>query len=118
TNRENFGVRIFIENRKPNLYLQRNAIAHSAFLALLLIVLMFQSNRLSAVLAELWPNEVESAAFMTECLACCERIHLYTRAARFTVGSQIVQAFQPAALTLPVTDLILDEIEGRGTAEV
>src|SRR5205823_14790503 len=45
-------VGIFIENREANLHLQRHAVTHAAFLAFLLIMLVLQTNRLSAVRAQ------------------------------------------------------------------
>ena len=45
-------VGIFIENREANLHLQRHAVTHAALLAFLLIMLVLQTNRLSAVRAQ------------------------------------------------------------------
>src|SRR5678816_4886577 len=63
--RQDFRVRILVEDSEPDFYLQRNAVAHAAFLALLLVVLVLQTDRLAAVFAKLWTNEVERAAAMT-----------------------------------------------------
>src|SRR5262249_728764 len=83
--RQDFGVRIFVENSEPDLDLQRNAVAHAAFLALLLIVFVFQTDRLAAVFAKLRANKVERAATMTKRVARGQRVHLDRSAAVFTV---------------------------------
>src|SRR6185436_17608274 len=118
TNRERFGVRIFIVNSQPDFNFKGNAITHSAFLTLLLIMLMLQPDRLTAVFAKLRPHRVEGAALVTERLAGRQRVYLDRRAAMFAVGPEIVQTFQPSALALPITDLIFDEIESSGTAKI
>src|SRR5690349_6976403 len=83
--RQHFRVRILIEDSEPDLYLERNAVAHAAFLTFLLVVFVFQTDRLAAVFAELRANEVERAAAMTKRVARSQRIHLDRRAAVLTV---------------------------------
>ena len=46
-------IRIFVEDRQPNLDLQRHAIAHAALLTLLLIVFVLEADRLTAIRAQL-----------------------------------------------------------------
>src|SRR5690606_11962220 len=45
--RRNARVGVFVENRQADLYLQRNAVGNAAFLAFLLVVLVFQADRLA-----------------------------------------------------------------------
>src|SRR5688572_4284997 len=66
TNRQCFRFRILVINRQTDLYFERNAIAHAAFLTLLLIVFVFQSNGLAAVFTELWADGVERSALVAE----------------------------------------------------
>src|SRR5204863_5757255 len=102
--------RIFVVNRQPDLHLERHAVAHAALLTFLLIVLVLKTYGFAAVLAKLWSHVIESAAFMAEGFACGERIHLNSRTACFAVRSQVIEPFEPAALALPVSNLILDKI--------
>ncbi len=113
-----FGFRILVVNRQADLDLERHAVAHAAFLAFLLIVLVLQADRLAAVLAKLRTHGIEGAALVTERFAGSERIDLDRRAAVLTVRAQVVETFEAAALTLPVADLILDEVERRGLAKI
>jgi hypothetical protein len=83
--RQHFSIRIFVEDSEPDLYLERNAVAHAAFLTFLLVVFVFQTDRLAAVFAKLWANEVECAAAMTKRVPRSQRVHLDRRAAVFTV---------------------------------
>ena len=115
---EHFGVRILVVDSQADLHLERNAVAHAAFLTLLLIVFVLQADRLAAVFAKLRANGVERAALVTKRFAGRQRIDLDRRAAVLTVRAKIVQTFEPSALTLPVADLILDKIERGGAAKV
>src|SRR5215207_2771925 len=116
--RQNLSVRILVEHSEPDFYLERHAVAHAALLALLLVVLMLQADRLAAVFAKLRSNKVECAAAMTKRFARCQWIHLNGRTAVLAVRSQVVQAFETSTFTLPVTDLIFDKIESGGAAKV
>jgi hypothetical protein len=93
-------------------------VTHAAFLALLLIVFVLQADWLAAVFAKLRAHKVERAAAMTERFARCERVHLDRGAALFTIRAQVVKTFETSAFALPVTNLVLDEVEGGGAAEV
>jgi hypothetical protein len=48
----------------------------------------------------------------------CQRIDLDGGTAVLTISAQVVQSLEPSAFALPVTDLILDEIERRSAAEI
>src|SRR4029079_4425529 len=72
-NRKHFRVRILIKDSEPDLYLERNAVAHARFLTLLLVVFMFQTDGLAAVLAKLRADKIERAATMTKRFAGSQR---------------------------------------------
>ena len=110
--------RILVIDRQPDLDLERHAVRHSAFLTLLLVMLVLQANRLTAVVAEIRAYGVERAAIVTEHFGRIERIDLDLRATVLTISSQVFEAFEVSALTLPVTDLILNIFEGRRFAKI
>jgi hypothetical protein len=53
TNRERFGFGILVVDGQADFHLQGYAVTHPAFLTLLLIVLMLQPDRLTAVFTKL-----------------------------------------------------------------
>ena len=110
--------RILVIDRQPDLDLERHAVRHSAFLTFLLIMLVLQADRLTAVVAEIRAYGVERAAIVTEHFGRIERIDLDLRATVLTISSQVFEAFEVSALTLPVTDLILNIFEGRRFAKI
>ena len=59
-------LRILVVNSQPDLDLQRNAVAHAALLALLLIVFVLQADRLAAVFADVDDVELKVPHCMTE----------------------------------------------------
>src|SRR6185369_3740092 len=81
TNRERFGFRILVVNSQADLYLQGNAVTHPPFLTLLLIVLMLQTDWLTAVFTKLRAHRVEGAALVTKSFTCRQRIDLDGRTA-------------------------------------
>ncbi len=115
---ETFGLRVLVVNRQADLDLERNAVRHSAFLTLLLIVLMLQADRLTAVVAEIRPNGVESSAVVTKHFGRIERIDLYLGRQFLQFARRCSRPFEISALTLPVTDLILDVFERRRLAKI
>src|SRR6185369_6208416 len=82
------------------------------------VVFMFQTDGLAAVLAKLRADKIERAATMTKRFAVSQRVHLDRRTAVLTVRAKIVQTFEASAFALPVTDLVLDEVERGSAAEV
>ena len=117
-NRFDVCIRVFVVNGQPNLDFKWHAVAHAALLTLLLVVFVLKANRLAAIWAKLRPHRVESAANVTERFSRTQRIDFDTGAAVLARGAQILQPFEVAALALPITDLILDEIQGRRFAEI
>ena len=112
------GLRVFVVNRQANFDLERHAVGHAALLALLLVVLVLESDGFAAVVAQRRAHGVERAAVVAQRLARCERVNLDERAATLTVGAQVAQTFKASALALPVADVELDKIEFGGLAEV
>ena len=111
-------VSVLVVDRQADLDLERNAVRHAAFLALLLIVLVLQTDRLAAVVAEIRANGVERAAVVTKHLGRVERIDLDLGAAVLTVCPQVFEALEVSALALPVADLVLDKFERRCLAKI
>ena len=116
--RRNVGLRVFVINRQANFYLERDAVRHSAFLTFLLIVLVLEADRLTAVVAEIWADGVERAAIVTEHFGRVERIDLDLGRAVLTVRTQMLKTLEITALTLPVADLILDILEHRRLTKI
>ena len=81
-------------------------------------MLVLESDRLAAVVAERGPDGVERAAVVAQGLAGRERVNLDERAAILAVGSEVAQSFETTALALPVADVELDEVKLRGLPEV
>ena len=81
-------------------------------------MLVLEADRLAAVVAELRTHGVERAAIVAEHFGRIERIDLDLGSAFFTVGTQMLEALEVAALTLPVADLILDIFERRRLAKI
>src|SRR5687767_15951137 len=79
---------------------------------------MLQADGLAAVFAQLRAHEVGCAATVTLSLAGGERVNFDRRTAVLTVRAQVVETFKTSAFALPVTDLILDEVERGGAAKV
>ena len=115
-NRRGTGLCVLVKNRQANLDLKRHAVRHTSLLALLLIMLVLEANRLAAVVAEIGPNGIECSAVITEHFCRVERVDLDLGSAVFAVRPKMFETLEVAALALPVTDLILDEFEsGRFT---
>src|SRR5215813_188516 len=117
-NRFDVGIGILVVNCQPNFHFQGHAVTHAALLAFLLIVLVLQTDRLAAVRAQFRTDRIEGAANMAESLAGAQRIDLDARVAILTGRPQKPQAFEVAALALPVPNLVLDKIERRGFAKI
>ena len=111
-------VRVLVVNREPDLYFQRHAVTHAAFLTLLLIVLVLEAYRLAAIGAKFRPHRVEGAANVTESFTRAQRVDLDPRVATLTSRAQEPQPFKVAALALPVANLIFDKIERRRFAKI
>jgi len=102
---------ILVENRQPDLYFERDAVRHSAFLTFLLIVLVLEADRFTAVVAEIWPYGIERAAIVTENLCRVERVNLDLGTAVLTICTQVLEALEVAAFALPVADLVLNKFQ-------
>ena len=109
---------VLVEHREPDLYLQRHAVRHSAFLAFLLIVLVLETDRLTAIRAELRSYGVERSATVAENFGGVERVNFDLRAAVLTICAKVLKTFKISALALPVADLVFDILERRCFAEV
>src|ERR1044071_2719933 len=76
-NRLHIRVRIFVENREADFHFQRHAVTHAAFLTLLLIVFVLQTDRLAAIRTQLGAHRIEGAANVAESFARTQRLDSY-----------------------------------------
>jgi hypothetical protein len=110
--------RVLVIDRQTDLDLERDAVGHAALLAFLLVVFVFEADRLAAVVAERRADGIKGSAILAENLGRVERVHLDLRRAVLAICSQVLQAFEVAALALPVADLVLDVLERRRLAKI
>lgn len=71
---------------------------------------VFEAYRFAAIVTQRRPDRVERPAVSAEDLGRIERIDLDLRRAVLTIGSEVLEALEVAALTLPVAYLVLDEL--------
>ena len=112
------GFRVFRIHRQPYRDLERRRVCHAALLAFLHVVLELQAYRVAALVAERHHVLIEGAAMPAENVARVERVCADGRAAIAAGGTEVVQAFQVAALALPVADRIIDEFEIADAAKI
>ena len=114
------GLGVLVENREPDGDFERGGIGHAALFALGHVVFQLQADGIAAAVAERDDVLVERSAAMAKHVARMERIGLDGRAAsRIAAGrAQVVQAFEVAALALPVADRVVDELELAQAAEI
>ena len=94
------------------------AVRHAALLALLLIVLVLEADRLTAVVAEIGRTALKVPQLYTAPRPG-ERIDLDLGRAQFLqLAAQMLEALEVAALALPVADLVLDKFELRRLAKI
>src|SRR5438105_1758237 len=75
-NRGDIGLRVLVVNRQADLDLKRDAVRHAPLLALLLVMLVLETNGLAAVVAQVWANRVKGAAVRTEHLGGVKGVYL------------------------------------------
>jgi len=112
------GIGVLVVYRQPDGHFQRRGIGHAALLALHHVVLQLHAHRVAALVAERRRILVERAALRADHVAGLVRVGHHRGAAIPAGGAQVVQTLQIAALTLPVADRIIDEIELRQTAKI
>ncbi len=114
------GLGIFGVHRQANGDFERRGICHAAVLALHHVVLQLQTDRVAALVAERDYVLVERAAVMAQHIAGVKWIGANGRAARRVAasGAQMVQAFQVAALALPVADRVVHELQLAHAAKI
>ena len=81
-------------------------------------MLVLKADRLTAVIAEIGTHRIERTAAVTKNLSWVERIDLDLGTAILTVRTEMLEAFEVAALTLPVTDLVFDILQGCRFAKI
>src|ERR1022692_988919 len=130
------GGRVFGVDGEPDGDLQGRGVGHAAFLALDHVVFQLQPDGVAALVAERNHVLIKGAAVVAKHVARMERIgadggdvvakHVARMerigadggAAVPAGGAQMVQAFQIAALALPVADGIIDELQFADAAEI
>src|SRR5581483_6058080 len=98
------GLGVLVENRQTHRDLQRGGVRHTALFALSHVVLQLQSNRVSALVAEIRSVGVVRAALRAQHFARMERVGNNRVAAILTSGSEVMQTFEVPAFALPVTN--------------
>src|SRR5581483_1169147 len=96
-------------DRQPDRYFQRRGVRHAPLLALHHVVLKLQTDRVAALVAERDHVLIEGPAMMAQHITGVERIRSNRRTAIPAGGPQMMQAFQIAALALPITNRVVDE---------
>ncbi len=112
------GLGILVPHDEPDGDLQRHGVGHAALLALVDVVLQLQRDRVAADVADVAARLVRRAAFRAEHVLVAVRIGDQRVAAGLAGLAQVMQALELAALALPVTDRVLDELERRVLAEI
>jgi len=72
---------------------------------------VFEANRFTAVVAEIWPHGIKGAAIVTEHLCRIEWVDLDLGTAVLTICTQVLEALKVAALALPIADLVLNKFQ-------
>ncbi len=79
---------------------------------------VLETDRLTAVFAQLGSHKVESATLVAERFSGSKRIDFDGRSAGLAVCAQIIKAFETSALALPITNLVFDKIESGRAAKI
>ncbi len=112
------GVGILVVNGETDSDFQRRGIRHAALLALVHVVLQLHGDRIAALVAERRRVLVKCAALVADDVARLIWIGDNGRSAIAASGAQVMQAFQVAALALPVADRVVHELKLRHLAEI
>ncbi len=109
---------VFLEDGHPDRNLQRSGEGHSALLALIHVVLELHAHRVAALGAESDPVGVVLAAGAASGGRRAVWVGFDGGAAMRAGRAQVVQPAQVAALTLPVADRVIDELQLAEAAEI
>ncbi len=112
------GLGVLIPDDETDGHLQRHGIGHAALLTLFDVVLELQADSVLADLAHHPTSAVGGAALGAEHLVLTVGISLESMTTGRARLAQLVQAGQTAALTLPVPNRVIDELERRVLSEV
>ena len=112
------GLRILVPDDEADRDLERHRVGHAAFLALVDVVLQLEADGVAADVADITARLVRLAASRAEHFVLAVRIRHERVAAVHTGLPEMMQAGEPSALALPVSDRVLDELERRVLAEV
>ncbi len=114
------GFGVLVVNGEANGHLERSGVGHAALFALGHVVFQLQAHRIAAAVAEGDDILVERSAAVAQHVADMERIGFDGGAAAWIAagGTQVMQPLQVAALALPVSDGVIDELQLAQPAEV
>ena len=98
--------------------LQRHGVRHAALLAFLYVVVQLDVDSAAADVARLAPHPDGMAARVADDLMLAKGLDLHHRIALRARPAKMMQTRQPAALALPASDRIVDELERRVLPEV
>ncbi len=112
------GLGVLVVDLEADGDLQRCRVGHAALFALRLVILQLQTDRVTALVAEVRGVLVVGAALLAKHFAGMERIGDHHGAAIDAGGTQVMQSLEVAALALPVADGEIHERQFRDVAEV
>ena len=112
------GFSIFVEDGQTNCDLQRSRVGHAALFALVHVILQLQAYGIAALITEIRRIGVVSSALPAKHIAGMKRVGDNGRTAVLTGGAKVVKTLKVSALTLPVADGKIDELQLRYVAKV
>src|SRR5208283_4278309 len=105
------GLGVLVEDGQPHGDLERRGVGHAALFALGHVVLQLQSNRVAAFVAEVGRVGVVGTALVAEHFAGMKGVGDDSGPAVLAGGAEVVQAFEVAALALPVTNRVIHKLQ-------
>ncbi len=117
-NRFRARLRVFVVDGEANGHFERRGVGHAALFALRLVILQLQTDRITALVAEVRRVLVVGAALLAKHLAGMEGIGDHHGAAIDAGGTQVMQSLEVTALALPVADGEVDKVQLGDIAEI
>src|ERR1700730_8167870 len=111
-------LRVLLVNGEAHGDFERRGVGHAPFLAFAHVILQLQPDRIAALVAEVRGIGVVGAALRAQHVAGMKWVGDDGRTAILASGAQVMQAFQMAALALPVPDRVIHELQLGDVAEI
>ena len=105
------GLSVLVEDGQAHGDLERRGVGHAALLALGHVILQLQSDRVTALVAEVGRVGVVRSALLAEHIPRMKRIGDHRVPAVLAGGAQVVQALEVTTLALPVTDGVIHKLK-------